>query len=93
MITARKLHAISCDDTTMKRKHDAETLFCSRTERIYEKSGKWFFHTREGTIEGPFIDELEAKTWVELYVSLMCSGLLPVDGELSLEPTVLEQVG
>ncbi|MEH6635209.1 MAG: DUF6316 family protein [Halioglobus sp.] len=77
----------------MKRKNDSETQFHFRTDRIFEESGKWFFHTREGTIEGPFTDELEAETWVELHISLMCSGLLPVDDELSLEPIKLAQAG
>ena len=77
----------------MKRKDDSEMLFHFRTNRMFEVHGKCYFHTREGTTEGPFKDELEAKTWVELYVGMMCSGLLPIDGELSLEPIKLEQVG
>jgi hypothetical protein len=82
MIIARKLQALSFGDTAMKRKDDSETQFHFRTDRKFEESGKWFFHTREGAIEGPFRDELEARTWVDLYISLMCSGLLFVDGEL-----------
>jgi hypothetical protein len=77
----------------MKRKDDSETQFYFCADRMFEENGKWYFNTREGITEGPFKDELEAKTWVELFVGMMCSGLLPVDGELSLEPIRLEQVG
>ena len=77
----------------MKRKDDSETQFYFCADRMFEENGKWYFNTREGITEGPFMDELEAKTWIELYVSMMCSDLLPIDGELSLESIRLDQAG
>jgi len=63
-----------------------------RTNRIFEKSGNWFFYTREGTVEGPYMDEWEAKTWVDLYVSFIGSGLPFIDTHLSLKSTKLEKI-
>jgi hypothetical protein len=52
----------------------------SRTRRTFEKNGNWFFKTREGELAGPFRDELEASTRLEVYIRLVNSGL-PNTGE------------
>ena len=44
---------------------------------MYEESGSWYFNTREGTVVGPFRDELEAYTQLEVYIRLADSGMLP----------------
>ena len=66
-----------------KRKNDLEKQARFRTERIIQHDGKWFFCTREGTIQGPFVDHLEANYQLKRYIEVMASGLA---GELSLEP-------
>ncbi len=48
---------------------------CTRTIRTYEKDGSWFFKTREGELAGPFRDELEASTQLEVYIRMINSGL------------------
>jgi hypothetical protein len=47
----------------------------SRTRRTFEENGNWFFKTREGELAGPFRDELEASTRLEVYIRLVNSGL------------------
>ena len=66
-----------------KRKDDLEKQARFRTDRIIQHDGKWFFCTREGTIQGPFVDHLEADYQLKMYIDIMASGLA---GELSLEP-------
>ena len=73
-----------------KRKDDQSTQSHFRTNRVYKEGDKWFFHTREGTIEGPFQDELKARAQIDTYIKLMISGLLSDLDVLSWE---LEQAG
>ena len=76
-----------------KRKADQRTQSHFRTNRVFKEGDKWFFHTREGTIEGPFHNELEARVQIDSYIKLTISGLLSDLDELSLEPLELEQAG
>jgi len=76
-----------------KRKDDQSTQSHFRTNRVYKEGDKWFFHTREGTIEGPFHNELEARTQIDTYIKLTILVLLDDLDELSLEPLELEQAG
>jgi len=76
-----------------KRKDDQRTQSHIRTNRVYKEGDKWFFHTREGTREGPFDNELEARTQIDTYIKLMISGLRSDLDELSLEPLEPEQAG
>jgi len=50
---------------------------CTRTIRTFEEDGNWFFKTREGDLVGPFRDELEASTQLEVYIRMINTGLLP----------------
>jgi hypothetical protein len=54
-----------------------------RTNRTFEEDGSWFFKMREGGLAGPFRDEQEASTQLEIYIRLATSGLLPAGGSLS----------
>ena len=71
-----------------KCKDDLEKQARLRTDRIIQHDGEWFFCTREGTIQGPFVDQFEADYQLKNYIDIMASGLA---GELSLEP--LEPIG
>jgi Domain of unknown function (DUF6316) len=53
-----------------------------RTSRMYRENDNWFFKTREGDTAGPFRDELEASTQLEVYIRLANTGLLPLYQEL-----------
>ncbi|HEY6131005.1 MAG TPA: DUF6316 family protein [Halioglobus sp.] len=59
----------------MTRDHNNEQAG-ARTDRMFREEGSWFFRTREGGIAGPFRDELEAITQLEVYIRLADSGLL-----------------
>jgi hypothetical protein len=61
----------------MKRKSDKNSQACYRTTRMYEEGSSWYFTTREATVMGPFCDELEASTQLEVYIRMVDSGLLP----------------
>ena len=66
-----------------KRKDDVEKKAHFRTDRMINHNGKWSFCTREGTIQGPFEDLLEASYQLKRYMNASASGLA---GELSLVP-------
>ena len=65
--------------------HNSHTSY--RTCRMYRDNGNWFFKTREGDTVGPFEEELEASTQLEVYIRLVSSGLLPF--QEVLRPTVM----
>jgi hypothetical protein len=54
----------------------------ARTNRMYEEDGSWFFKTREGGSAGPFRDELETSTRLEVYIRMVDSGLLTEENGL-----------
>ena len=61
-----------------KRYSDPNQRTWFRADRFFQHEGKWYFHTREGTMEGPFDDRLQAAQRAESYVKAMHSGLLGV---------------
>ncbi len=65
----------------MARKSDTNKQANSRSSRMYEEGDNWYFNTREGTVVGPFRDELEAYTQLEVYIRLADSGMLPADDD------------
>ena len=56
---------------------------------MFLDNGNWFFKTREGDTIGPFQEELEASTQLEVYIRLVSSGLLPF--QEVLRPTPMEK--
>ena len=45
----------------------------SRSDRLREESGKWYFRTREGTVEGPYADRGNAESELDTYIKLKIS--------------------
>ena len=70
----------------MKRTDTDKKQNCARSNRMFKKGANWFFKTREGSAVGPFRDELEVSTQLEVYIRLVDSGLLPQE---DTEPTRL----
>jgi hypothetical protein len=60
---------------------------------MFKADGSWFFRTREGNTVGPFADELEASTQLEVYIRLVNAGLLPEQEELSLGLSAANSAG
>ena len=65
----------------MKRRDDKKKQRCYRSTRMFKEDDTWFFKTRGGASVGPFRDELEASTQLEIYIRLVDSGLLPAPDE------------
>lgn len=68
-----------------KRKSDApgaRTRF--RSDRLQEDGGKWYFTTREGTLEGPFEDQFKALDALQAYAKSMEMDILQADSSLAL---------
>ena len=59
-----------------KRNNDHETRSWFRADRFFQHEGKWYFHTREGSMEGPFDDRFKARERMDAYVKAMNSGML-----------------
>ena len=70
----------------MKRTDTDNKQNRARTNRMFKKGANWFFKTREGSAVGPFRDELEVSTQLEVYIRLVDSGLLPQE---DAEPAAL----
>ena len=70
----------------MKRKDETNTRTHFRSSRMFEENGCWYFNTREGEMIGPFKDELEASTKLEVYIRLVDAGLLIDADQFSLQP-------
>ena len=66
-----------------RRKDDLVNKHWFRSERFIEEGGKWFFCTREGTIEGPFADKLTAVSQLEIYIKVTHLGLIENEFELA----------
>lgn len=74
------------DEMTDVRKTDITPRSWFRTSRFFKNDGKWFFNTREGTMEGPYWELTEAENKLQEYIKIMNSGFMPKDSMLSLEP-------
>lgn len=71
------------------RESDLEPYTRFGTDRFFKDGDKWFFLTREGTMEGPFELRREAENRLEDYIKVMASGLISPDCKLSLQPVAL----
>ena len=67
-----------------KRLNDPSPRAHFRSERMFMEKGEWYFHTREGSIEGPYPDMITARNRLDAYIKLTNSGLAPSDGKYSL---------
>ena len=76
---------------TEVRKSDKESRAWFRSSRFIQEEGKWFFYTREGTMEGPFSELQDAENRLREYIKIMNSGFMPDDSELNLEPKLVKK--
>lgn len=56
-----------------------------RTDRLVQEGDKWFFLTREGTVEGPFETRIDASERLELYARVMSMQLISEEVEAELK--------
>jgi hypothetical protein len=69
-----------------KRNTDWEPYTKFRAGRFNKDGGKWYFSTREGTMEGPFEIKEQAEDRLAVYIKVMASGFLPRSSKLSIQP-------
>jgi Domain of unknown function (DUF6316) len=67
------------------RKDDTDSIkrWFRSGSRVFVNGGLWYFHTREGTVEGPYADKYSAEKILESYIQVMRSNFVPT-GEFSL---------
>jgi hypothetical protein len=68
------------------RRTDRETRKWFRSSRFFQQEGCWYFYTREGSMEGPFVLLDQAEERLAEYIKVMNSGFMPRDSKLALEP-------
>ena len=61
---------------TRRKDDDSVSRTRFRTDRIVQDGGRWFFLTREKTIEGPFNCRADAIDQLEIYIKLAVNGML-----------------
>ena len=71
---------------TGKRRTDKEPRAWFRSNRFFKNDDKWYFSTREGTLEGPYWDLEEAEKKLQEYIQIMNSGFMPENSNLGLVP-------
>jgi hypothetical protein len=54
---------------TSMRKDESESTPRFRVSRFFHSMDKWYFITREGTVEGPFDHRAEAEQTLENYLN------------------------
>ncbi len=54
-----------------------------RSDRLHKENGKWYFTTREGSLEGPFEDKVHALNQLETYINVMKLNLVESDSDLA----------
>ena len=67
------------------RKSDSEPYSKFRPSRFIKEGGKWYFITREATMEGPFELRVDAEERLASYIKIMASGFMPRDSKLSIQ--------
>ena len=65
----------------MRKEDTPKTRIWSRTDRLFEEAGSWYFYTREGTVEGPFASKVKALDRLDVYINLAKAGLSPDAGQ------------
>jgi len=73
-----------------RRDTDSELRSWFRSGRFFQEGGKWYFNTREETLEGPFEERTEAEDRLKEYINIMNSGFMPRESKLALEPLEIE---
>jgi hypothetical protein len=69
-----------------RRRGEKKPFTQFRPDRFIHEKGKWYFETREKTIEGPFDSRSEAEARLKDHIKIMRSGFFPPESNLSLEP-------
>lgn len=69
-----------------QRKTDMQAYTKYRPSRFIKAGGKWYFATREGTVEGPFEERLAAESKLDSYIKIVVSGFVSRNSKLSIQP-------
>lgn len=69
-----------------RRGEDSARYAPFRTNRLFQEAGRWYFHTREATMEGPYDTQEHALERLAEYIKVMTSGWLSPDSDLQMQP-------
>ena len=69
-----------------KRSTDAYAKLQFRSDRFFLDGGKWFFDTREGTVEGPYGDKKAAELNLDNYIKVTVSQFIGEAEALEIQP-------
>ena len=50
-------------------RHGEDNSHPFRSERFCSENGQWYFHTREGTLDGPYRDRAEAQRGLAIFLA------------------------
>lgn len=75
--------------TTKRRTDEANSRSHFRSERLSEEGGKWYFATREGTMEGPYSDKFKALEGLQAYITIVQLHLVEEEITLAADPRIL----
>jgi hypothetical protein len=75
MISAWQSKAV--EFSMAKRTTDKKNKSWFRSERTFSNDERGYFHTREGTIEGPYRNERVVKNNVKFYTQSVSPGAFP----------------
>ncbi len=70
--------------TTRRRSDPSTSGSHYRSDRLQQEGGRWYFYTREGTLEGPFEDKVEALEALDRYIAITNLKLIEPDSKLSI---------
>ena len=64
-------------------RHGEQGHYPFRSERVCCENGRWYFNTREGTLMGPYHDQVEAKKALAVFVAekIQESGIQHIDAD------------
>ena len=68
------------------RANDVQAYSRYRPSRFFKDGNKWYFQTREGSLEGPFELRVEAEDRLQTYIQVLNSGFYDTESVLTLAP-------
>ncbi len=69
-----------------------ESALPFRSSRLFHVDNKWYFTTREGTIEGPYAQKFKAEEALQAYIAIIEFNLIDEETSRQFKPQPLESM-